>query len=161
MAITADREALKRYYREAAGIKKAEPRKRAKDRERRFQRDITKEVRAYVFGRERGRCRCCAFRLAESMHEITFRSKGKEGQPSRKNSIAVCGKLVGEELCCHTLLQQHQIQVTFDPKLKAEGDLTFTPITERAKEWMRLGGNASLLSPPQRDLEDGPSLDIW
>jgi hypothetical protein len=87
------------------------------------------------------------------MHEITFRSKGREGKPSRKNSIAVCGKLVGTEECCHTYLQQHQILVEYDPHLKAEGELTFHPQNEKAREWLKLGDQFCISSSPRRETE--------
>jgi len=152
VAMTADPDALRDYYQTCA-LAKPEPRKRAKDREKRTQAAETKDVRAYVFSRERNICRCCNCRPAGSMHEITFRSKGKAGKPSRKNSIAVCGKLVGTEECCHTYLQQHQILVEFDPHLKAEGELTFHPQNPKAREWMKLGDQFAISSSPRVETE--------
>ena len=62
------------------------------------------EIRRQVFERERGMCRCCGVRPAESMHEIRPRSLG--GKVSLENSIAVCGDGVRG---CHGRLQRHEI----------------------------------------------------
>jgi hypothetical protein len=73
----------------AGGIGKGTPRKRTKARKVRVNRAAVRDVRAYVFAREREICRCCRFRPAESMHEI--KPKSLRGKVSRINSIAVCG----------------------------------------------------------------------
>ncbi len=135
-----------------SGLKwsKPERRRKAKDRQIRVKTKQTKDVRQYVFGRERYRCRCCRLRPAESLHEIHFRSHG--GKVSRRNSIAVCGKLVGTDQSCHTFLQQHAIQVFigFDG---AEGDLKFTPTTQQAADYMRVKVGETVESPIMQHIE--------
>lgn len=85
---------------------KPTPRRILKARKRQTQRANTAEVRRYVFNREHGLCRCCRFKVAESMHEIQARSLG--GKVSKQNSIAVCGDGVRG---CHGRLQRHEIIV--------------------------------------------------
>lgn len=85
-------------------------------------------VRAAVFKRERGICRCCLRRPAETMHEIYFRGVG--GEVSLENSIAVCGDGTRQ---CHGLLQRHEIQVVGD---NAQGLLVFTPRSATAARWL-------------------------
>lgn len=102
-------------------LPKPEPRKRVKARKKRQQHSVVKDVRAHVFARERGICRCCGSMAAESMHEIRFRSQG--GKVCPENSIAVCGDGVRG---CHGKLQRHEITVRLLAKrLGAEGALAF------------------------------------
>lgn len=114
---------------------KGETRKRIKGRAKRAASKVTKSVRAYVFEREKGICRCCGCMAAESMHEIVFRSQG--GKVSPENSIAVCGDGVRG---CHGRLQRHEITVRMHSKRKgAEGFLAFRglysfPDVERGSE---------------------------
>ena len=96
---------------------KPEPRKRIKARRKRQQRKVVADVRAYVFARERGMCRCRHYRPAESMHEIIFRSQG--GKVTPENSIAVCGDGVRG---CHGRLHRRDITIQVGP-LGAEGYL--------------------------------------
>lgn len=93
------------------------------------------KIRSYVFEREGGICRCCRLRRAESMHELKFRSAG--GKVSKRNSVAVCGSLVGTERCCHTYLQQNEITVEMSAE-GAEGLLQFRPESQKAADWMRV-----------------------
>lgn len=127
---------------------KPEPRKRLKARERVSYRDHVKAVRDYVFGRERGLCRCCRIRAAESMHELVFKSRG--GKVSRKNSVAVCGDGVQG---CHGLLQAHQVHYGTSQR-GADATLTFTPITARAADYLRVKVGESIVSPLMRDCDD-------
>ena len=114
---------------------KGESRKRIKGRQKRAAAKVVKDVRAYVFEREKGICRCCGCMAAESMHEVVFRSQG--GTVSPENSIAVCGDGVRG---CHGKLQRHEITVRFGSKRKgAEGFLAFrglsrSPDVERGSE---------------------------
>ena len=125
---------MKPYY-EICGIPKGEPRKRRKARERRQDDAAHAEIRAYVFGREEGICRCCRVRIAESRHEIV--SRGRRGGITKKNCIAVCGQIVGAVPSCHTYLQFNQIDVRETPE-RAEGLLQFRPTTQAAADWMRV-----------------------
>lgn len=93
----------------------------------------TTRVRDYVFERERGMCRCCGWRHAESMHEI--KSRGAGGKRTPENSIAVCGDGVRG---CHGCLQRYQIRVEGPD---AEQLLTFVATSS-------IGLNQ--LGPPQR-----------
>jgi hypothetical protein len=110
-------------------------RKRATARKKRERRMNTAEVRAYVFAREKGICRCCGYMAAESMHELRPRSLG--GLVCKENSIAVCGDGTRG---CHGKLQRHEIQVRLGSKRKgAEGFLAFRglslfPEVERGSE---------------------------
>jgi len=114
------RDRLSKFYEECP-ISKGEPRKRIKGRKKRAAAKVVKNVRAYVFEREKGICRCCGSMAAESMHEIVFRSQG--GTVSPENSIAVCGDGVRG---CHGKLQRHEIKVRMGSKrLGAEGFLAF------------------------------------
>ena len=95
------------------------------------------KLRAYIFAREGGLCRCCRHRKAESLHELQPRSLG--GVPSPENSIAVCGTIVGAAPSCHTYLQLHQIRwIASQPWIGegAEGGLIFEPLTDEARRWM-------------------------
>jgi hypothetical protein len=130
----------------AAGITPvAEPRKRAKARADRKDAEETGDVRAYVFGRERNICRCCRKRPAESMHEVI--PKGTGGKATRRNSIAVCGLIVGEDDRCHTYLQKEEIGVDFGPR-GAEETLAFIPNSQKAAECMGITLGEYLESPP-------------
>lgn len=129
---------------------KPERRQKAKDRQIRVKAKQTKDVRAYVFGRERHLCRCCRIRPAESLHEIQFRSQG--GEVSRKNSIAVCGQIVGAVPSCHTYLQSHAI-VVFIGFEGAEGDLKFTPTTQQSADYMRVKVGETVESPIMQHME--------
>jgi len=127
-------------------ISKGEPRKRTKAREKREQGDVDALVRVFAFGRERGICRCCKIRAAESRHELIARGAG--GKVSRKNSIAVCGVIVGAVPSCHTFLQNHSIQWMADEGLGAQGPLVFTPINREAADWMHVAIGQSVHSEP-------------
>lgn len=116
-------------------IAKPEPRKRTKARAYRQQRDRNAEIREHVFAREQSICRVCRLRPAASMHEL--QSRGSGGTVSKKNSIAVCGQLVGTETCCHTFLQQYDISYTVGI-YGAEDVITFWPRTKAAAEWLRV-----------------------
>lgn len=134
------------YYHDEAGIRKPEPRKKSKRRAQRIYANYAATVRAYIFGRERDICRICRIRRAESRHELVLRSQG--GKVSRVNSIAVCGTIVGASPSCHTYIQAKEILWRGIPKVNAEGTLVFTPVTERAAEWMRVAVNQSIESAP-------------
>lgn len=144
---------LKRQRREAIlkarGIRPRRLVKAAKDRDAMKQ---TKDVRAYVFGRERNICRCCRFRKAESMHEIIFRSQG--GKVSRKNSIGVCGDGVRG---CHGLLQRHEIEVgqasRIGPHFNADDTLAFRALTLAAAECLRIRLGEWIVSPVMQETE--------
>lgn len=139
------------YYYQTCAIPKPEPRKKSKKRERAQHADRVAKIRAYVFGRERGLCRCCMLRRAESMHELEFRSVG--GVVSKRNSIAVCGQLVGSEPSCHTYLQNHQIAWSHDGR-GAEGALLFVPKTQAAADWMHMLPLRALESKPGSQRSD-------
>lgn len=136
---------LREYYAHCA-IPKPEARQRVKARTDRKSALSTKDVRGYVFARERNLCRCCRSRDAESLHEIKFKSLG--GKVSRKNSIAVCGDGVRG---CHGFCQRHEIVVGYSP-LGAEGELIFTPETSVA-EWMKVKLGEQILSKPMVEME--------
>lgn len=135
---------------QTAGIPKPEPRRKLQAREDRKAAKSVKDVRAYVFGRERGICRCCRWRPAESMHEIKPRGAG--GKVSKANSIAVCGQLVGTDLSCHTFLQLEQIHVGYGIR-GAEDVLHFTPETEKAAEFLKIKPGEQISSPPMGAVE--------
>ena len=126
---------------------KPEPRKKVKARERRSWADHVKAVRDFVFGRERGICRCCRWRDAESMHELVFRSQG--GKVSRKNSIAVCGDGVRG---CHGFLQRHEINYMAGAG-GAQSTLGFTAMTEAAADYMRIKRWETIMSPLMRETD--------
>lgn len=128
-------------------LSKPERRQKAKDRQLRVKSTQTKDVRQYVMGRERYRCRCCRLKPAESMHEIRFRSQG--GKVSRKNSIGVCGDGVKG---CHGFLQRHEISVCIGFE-GAESDLKFTPTTASAADWMRVKVGEAVESPTMFTME--------
>lgn len=126
---------------------KAERKAKSKARQIRVKAKQTKDVRQYVFGRERYRCRCCRLRTANSLHEIQFRSQG--GKVSRRNSIAVCGDGVNG---CHGFMQRHEVSV-FIGLEGAEGDLKFTPHTQASADWMRVKIGETVESPTMFQME--------
>ena len=132
----------------AGGIGKGPTRKTLTRLRKAAQRGHVAEVRAYVMARERGRCRCCRIRLAESLHEI--KPKSLRGRVSRTNSIAVCGDGTRG---CHGHLQRHEILVTGQDPAMAESTLYFEPRTDSAREWARLGARHGIESPVMRDTE--------
>lgn len=137
------------YY-QVCAIPKGEPRKRTKARKDRQHRDHVTDTRIYVFGRERDVCRCCRFRSAQSMDELTARGAG--GRVSKRNSIAVCGEIVGAVPSCHTYLQLNQIACD-QTELGAEGPLVFRPLTREAADWLHVKVGESILSEPMRVVE--------
>jgi 5-methylcytosine-specific restriction endonuclease McrA len=107
---------------------KGKTRKQVKAKAKRTRAAHVAEVRAYVFAREGGVCRCCGIREAQSMHEIRPRSLG--GTVSRENSIAACGS---GTTGCHGFMQNHEISVEPTDLAKwAEGRLVFRALTMRA-----------------------------
>lgn len=136
--------------RSAAPISAGVPRRILKARKRRQKVKTTAEVREYVFARERGICRCCRKRKAESMHELKFRSQG--GKVSKKNSVAVCGDGVRG---CHGHLQRHEIEWFVGPQ-GAEATVTFFPHmadSHTAADWLGIRYDESIESPVMRDME--------
>jgi hypothetical protein len=130
---------------------KPEPRKKAKERTIQVYADFVGRIRAFVFGRERGICRCCRKRLAESMHELE--SKGAGGKVSKRNSIAVCGLLVHASPSCHTYLQQNKIGWSGGPR-RAQGTLLFWPKTQRAADWLGVKRHERIESPVMREIAE-------
>lgn len=126
---------------------KPEPRKRVMARAKRTHAEFVSEIRTYVFGRERGICRCCRVRRAESMHELRPKSLG--GRVSRRNSIAVCGS---GTTGCHGHLQQHQV-VYGAGQSGAEDVLIFTAMTQLAADHMRVELYKTIVSPPMREVD--------
>lgn len=114
------------------------------------ERDAIAETRVFVFGRERGICRCCRRRRAESVHELRFRSLG--GKVNKRNSVAVCGSLVGVEPSCHTYLQANQI--TYEPRDGANGTLYFTPTDQKRADWLRIKVGERIESAPMSHYEE-------
>ncbi len=104
-------------------------------------------VRQYIFARERGLCRCCRCRPAESMHEIRPRSLG--GKVSRANSVALCGS---GTTGCHGYCQSHQIEVNRGLP-GAEGLLLFRALTKPAAECMKVAVGQSIESWPMIVIE--------
>lgn len=128
---------------------KGEPRKPTNQRTKRMAAMDTAEVRVYVFGRERNLCRCCRKRPAESMHELQFRSLG--GKVSVKNSMAVCGD---GTTGCHGFLQRNEITwEAHDKAARAEGTLSFFPLSPAAAEWVGLKRGERLESPVMQTTE--------
>jgi hypothetical protein len=132
---------LRDYYQTGAAFKKHTPTRDVKAKAKRDQAPQTKDVRSYVFARERNVCRCCRCRPAESMHEL--RPRSLRGTVSRKNSIAVCGS---GTTGCHGYLQQHKIAVGYDAVTGAEGTLIFTPETEQSAEHLKIALGAQIVS---------------
>ena len=114
------------------------------------ERDNITKTREYVFARERGVCRCCRLRRAESMHELI--SRGAGGKVSKRNSVAVCGQL-GNGPECHGLLQAKRITYTASRPDGAEGTLYFMPMDQGARDWMKLGDKHGLESPTMFTME--------
>lgn len=110
------------------------------------ERDAIAETRVFVFGRERGICRCCRFRPAESMHELRFKSLG--GKVNKRNSVAVCGDGVNG---CHGMLQRNQI--TYEPRDGANGTLYFTPTDQTRADWLRIKLGERIESAPMSAYE--------
>lgn len=100
------------------------------------------KIRAYVFEREQGICRCCRLRKLESMHELRFRSLG--GKVSKRNSVGVCGDGVRG---CHGFLQRLEIAYVNDAE-GAEGLLQFSPSSKAASDWMRVPAFTFVCSLP-------------
>lgn len=145
---------LRDYY-ATAGIPKTYREKKPRARIRvkakpKTERDAITKTREYVFARERGMCRCCRLRPAESMHEL--RSRGAGGKRSKRNSVAVCGQL-GNGHECHGLLQAKRITYDMSEKLGAESTIYFMPMDEKARDWMKLKTEHGLESSPMRDVE--------
>lgn len=104
----------------------------------------SRNVRAYIFEREQGICRCCRIRATESMHELRFRSLG--GKVSRFNSVALCGDGTRG---CHGFLQRLEIEwLSETPHLGADWLLQFRPKTAQASEWMRVPTDLWVCSMP-------------
>lgn len=142
------------YYQDigaVGGIPKPEPRVKTRRRKDRLKGEHVSDTRDYVFARERNICRCCRFRPAQSMHEL--KPKGAGGKVSRKNSIAVCGELVGVDPSCHTYLQNHQIDAGFQASYGAEGELFFTAKTQAAADWLRVQVGEQIESRPMVAVE--------
>lgn len=129
---------------------KPTPRKKVKRREERLKSEKDAKVREYCMGRERGICRCCRLRDAESRHELRFRSLG--GKVSKQNCVMVCGDGVNG---CHGHLQGHRITYGFeDESLGAQSTVIFTPKGSRAAEWMRIAVGQQIVSPVMRVIEE-------
>lgn len=142
---------LRAYY-ETAGIPKTyrvkkTPRRIRTKAKPKAERDRIAEVRDYVRGRERGRCRCCRFRAGQSMHELKPRSLG--GKVSRKNSVWVCGDGVNG---CHGLIQRHEIGTAYIED-GAEGLVKFVAHSERAATWLRIQQHHWIESGPGASYE--------
>ena len=131
---------------------KPTPRHILKGRVKRQKAKTTAEIRQYVFARERGLCRCCRFRRAETMHEI--QSRGSGGKISKRNSIAVCGDGTRG---CHGMLQQYDIHCWAPgddlTRPDAESVLEFWPRLKKASDWMHIAPGAHLVSPPMQETE--------
>ena len=138
-------------FAKVGGIPKPEPRKRTKRRKDRARADHVREVRQYVFARERDTCRICRFRRADSMHELRFRSLG--GTVSKRNSVAVCGS---GTTGCHGFAQRHEIEWSgrASRDAGAEGTLWFQAMTTAAAEWLRIQRLQSVVSPVMQEMED-------
>ena len=102
--------------------------KRLKARRKQDRKDANAAVRPVVVDCHGGFCACCRIRLAQSTHEIKFRSVG--GQVSVDNTIPVCGT---GTTGCHGHLQEHRIRV----ERASDGSLTFTPRYPVAARWMK------------------------
>lgn len=126
---------------------KPEARVKTKARAEKIRVTSVKDVRQYVFARERNLCRCCRIRPAESMHEIRPRSLG--GKVSRKNSVALCGS---GTTGCHGFAQRHQVTVG-GSVLGAEAKLVFTTNSEAAAEWCRIKVGEQIISRPMQEVE--------
>lgn len=134
------------FYRSCAHPKPL-PRKLVKARKDRVHSDHVAETRLYVAGRERGICRCCRWRLGESMHELRPRSLG--GKISKRNSVWVCGDGVKG---CHGFLQRHEIGYVAGER-GAEDLLAFSPQSDAAAEWLKIKRDAIIESPVMQTTE--------
>lgn len=122
---------------------------RTKGRKKRAKQKITREVRPYVFARERDICRICRCRPAESMHELLPKSLG--GRVSRRNSVAVCGS---GTTGCHGHAQQHHIGYMFEnDDLGAEATIWFRIMTQAAADHCRVYLGAQIISPVMVETE--------
>lgn len=113
------------------------------------ERDRITDVRNYVIGRERGRCRCCRFRQGQSMHELRPRSLG--GKVSKRNSVWVCGDGVRG---CHGYLQRHEIVDTPDSALGADALIYFRPCSQATADWMQIKRGERIESGPMSTYEE-------
>jgi hypothetical protein len=139
------------YYQECA-IPKPEPRKRTKGRKLRAKQKNTREVRPYVFARERNLCRVTRFLPAESMHELRPKSLG--GRVSRRNSVAVEGDGVRG---VHGFLQRREISYRFEDEQRgAEGTIFFLVKTHAAAEYCRVKVGQEIISPVMVETEIEP-----
>jgi 5-methylcytosine-specific restriction endonuclease McrA len=111
-----------------AAIEKPVTRKREKAARKRAQAKVTATVRAFVFTRDKGRCRVCGGQ-AHELHELRFRSLG--GKVSMHNSIAICRG-------CHSDMQEHRVDYMFiDDRLGANGLIHFTHVTKKElRSWV-------------------------
>lgn len=116
--------------------------RQGKARQKREQYKRTRTTREYVFGRERGICRVCRCRRAETMHELIPRSR--RGKVCASNSVAVCGDGVRG---CHGFCQRYEILYEHEG-MGAEGPLTFRAETQAAADWMRVALGQAVLSVP-------------
>jgi hypothetical protein len=130
-------------------LSKPEPRKRTKARKVRVSRAAVRDVRAYVFARERDICRCCRCRPATSMHELQFRSCG--GRVSKRNSVAACGDGVSG---CHGFAQRHEIAWDDYDRRGAGGhaDVSARSSYRRQSGCGRVG-DQEIVSPPMVEME--------
>lgn len=126
---------------------KPEARVKTKARQEKIRVTSVKDVRQYVFARERNLCRCCRIRPAESMHEIRPRSVG--GKVSRKNSVALCGS---GTTGCHGHAQGHRISIG-GSILGAEAELVFTANNQAAAEHCRIKVGEQIVSRPMQEVE--------
>lgn len=128
---------------------KPERREKTKRRAERQQSDKDAKIRVWVFARERDLCRICRIRPAESRHELKFKSLG--GKVTRQNAVAVCGSGTTK---CHGFAQRNEIRYTFEvPAAGAEGTVIFTPTSQSAADWLRVGLGEQIVSPPMRQME--------
>ena len=134
----------------SGGIACPKPVKRStlKRKAKKEKRERTAEIRDYVRGRERGRCRCCRFRAGQSMHEILPRSRG--GKVSKKNSIWMCGD---GTTGCHGYAQRYELVINGSDEVGAEGALRFSPRSTKAAEWMRITQYSAIESAPMSHYE--------
>lgn len=143
------RDGLTEYY-QSCRLAKPEPRKRTKGRKLRAKQTVTREVRPYVFARERDICRVTRFLPAESMHELRPKSLG--GRVSRRNSVAVEGDGVRG---VHGFLQRREIAYEFEnDQLGAEGTIVFTVKTKAAADYCRVSVGQQIVSPVMKATEE-------
>jgi hypothetical protein len=82
---------------------------------------------------------------------LEFKSLG--GKVSKRNSIAVCGRLVGSDHSCHTYLQANKIGWSGGPR-RAQGTLLFWPKTERAADWLGVKLHERIESPVMHEIAE-------